>query len=161
MYKPIVVVFSISAALAVLAFAALAAGSAEMDATLSAGSFTINRFDHTAYSEPAPVLNVKQRQAFMVGRNVFNRKWAAVVSLNGGWGLGPTFNATQCSECHVRARRGKLPERRDEQLLSVLVRLSIPGEDKHGAPKPYPTYADQLQNRALQGQSVDFYYSCK
>ena len=159
MYKPIVLAFSTSTALAALALAALADGNAQTDAALSAGAFTINRFDHTAFTEPAPVLTPKQRQAFMVGRNVFNRKWAAVVSLNGDWGLGPTFNATQCSECHVRDGRGKLPERRDEQLLSVLVRLSIPGEDEHGGPKPHPNYGDQLQNRALQGQSVDFYYS--
>src|SRR5499426_1252920 len=131
MYRPIVLAFTVSATLAVLAFAALADGSAATE-VLSAGSFTINRFDNTAFTEPAPVLTPKQRQAFMVGRNVFNRKWAAVVSLNGDWGLGPTFNATQCSECHVRDGRGKLPERRDEQLLSVLVRLSIPGEDEHG-----------------------------
>jgi CxxC motif-containing protein (DUF1111 family) len=105
------------------------------------------------------VLNVKQRQAFMVGRNVFNRKWAAVVSLNGDWGLGPTFNAAQCSECHVRDGRGNLPSRRDEQLLSVLVRLSIPGQDEHGGPKPHPNYGDQFQNRALQGQNVDFAFA--
>jgi len=143
---------------AALALGAVAGESSVPDATLSAGSFTIKRFDQAAYSEPAAVLNGKQRQIFMVGRNVFNRKWAAVVSLNGDWGLGPTFNATQCSECHVRDGRGRLPEA-GEQLLSVLVRLSIPGEDEHGGPRPHPNYGDQIQNRALQGQSIDFYYS--
>ena len=142
-----------------LAMAAVAAESPEADASLSAGSFTLKRFDQAAYSEPATVLNVKQRQAFMVGRNVFHRKWAAVVSLNGDWGLGPTFNATQCSECHVRDGRGNLPSRRDEQLLSVLVRVSVPGEDEHFGPKPHPNYGDQFQNRALQGQSVDFAFA--
>ena len=144
---------------AALAIVGLARGNPETDASLSAGSFTLRRFDQAAYSEPATVLNVKQRQAFMVGRNVFNRKWAAVVSLNGDWGLGPTFNAAQCSECHVRDGRGNLPSRRDEQLLSVLVRLSIPGQDEHGGPKPHPNYGDQFQNRALQGQNVDFAFA--
>ena len=151
-------ILSAIGASAVLAIGALAGESSAPDSTLSAGSFTIKRFDQSAYSEPAAVLNSKQRQAFMVGRNVFNRKWAAVVSLNGDWGLGPTFNATQCSECHVRDGRGRLPEA-GEQLLSVLVRLSIPGEDEHGGPRPHPNYGDQFQNRALQGQSIDFYYS--
>jgi CxxC motif-containing protein (DUF1111 family) len=151
--------FGATAALAALAMSVLADGSTQTDPTLSAGSFTIQRFDQAAYTEPAAVLNGKQRQAFMVGRNVFHRKWAAVVSLNGDWGLGPTFNATQCSECHVRDGRGTPPARLDEQLLSVLVRLSIPGEDVHGGPKAHPSYGDQLQNRALQGQSVDFAYS--
>ena len=152
-------IFSAFGACAALAIVGLADANPEPDASLSAGSFTLQRFDQAAYSEPAAVLNAKQRQAFMVGRNVFHRKWAAVVSLNGDWGLGPTFNATQCSECHVRDGRGNLPSGRDEQLLSVLVRLSIPGEDEHGGPKPHPNYGDQFQNRALQGQSVDFAFA--
>ena len=152
-------VLAMSAGLTALTLAALADANPEADPSLSAGSFTLNRFDQAAFSEPASVLNAKQRQAFMFGRNVFHRKWAAVVSLNGDWGLGPTFNATQCSECHVRDGRGTPPSRGHEQLLSVLVRLSIPGEDEHGGPKPHPNYGDQLQNRALQGQSVDFFYS--
>jgi len=151
--------FGTSAAAAAVAISALADANPETDPALSAGSFTIKRVDQTAYTEPAAVLNPKQRQAFMVGRNVFHRKWAAVVSLNGDWGLGPTFNATRCSECHVSDGRGTPPARPDEQLLSVLVRLSIPGEDEHGGPKPHPNYGDQFQNRALQGQSVDFAYS--
>ena len=152
-------ILSACGASAALAIVGLADANPEPDASLSAGAFTLERFDQAAYSEPATALNGKQRQAFMVGRNVFNRKWAAVVSLNGDWGLGPTFNATQCSECHVRDGRGKLPSARDEQLLSVLVRLSIPGEDEHGGPKPHTNYGDQFQNRALQGQNIDFAFS--
>ena len=142
-----------------LAISAAAGETTEPDAALSAGTFTIMRADRSAFTEPAPVLTMKQRQLFMVGRNVFHRKWAAVVSLNGDWGLGPTFNASQCSECHVEDGRGSPPQRADEQLLSLLVRISIPGSDEHGGPKPHPNYGDQIQNRALQGQSVDFAYS--
>lgn len=149
----------VAAIAAALSLVGLADADPDADRSRSAGTFTLERFDQAAYSEPAPVLNAKQRQAFMFGRNVFNRKWAAVVSLNGDWGLGPTFNATQCSECHVRDGRGRVPVQRDEQLLSLLVRISIPGEDEHGGPKPDPAYGDQIQNRALQGQSVDFFYS--
>src|SRR5690349_4996120 len=126
---------------------------------LSAGAFTVMRFDRSAYTEPAPVLTLQQHQQFMFGRNVFHRKWAAVVSLNGDWGLGPTFIASQCSQCHVNDGRGSPPQSRDEQLLSMLVRLSIPGEDEHGGPRPHPNYGDQIQNRALQGQNVDLAYS--
>jgi len=149
----------LSLALPMLAISAAAGETQDAGAALSAGIFTIERADQTAYTEPATVLTLKQHQAFMSGRNVFQRKWAAVVSLNGDWGLGPTFNASQCSECHVRDGRGSPPQRADQQLLSVLVRVSIPGEDAHGGPKPHPNYGDQLQNRALQGQSVDFAYS--
>ena len=129
------------------------------DAALSAGTFTIQRFDKAAFSEPAPVLNTKQRQLFMAGRSVFHRLWASVNSLNGDWGLGPTFIADRCSVCHVNVGRGSPPASRDEQLLSMLVRLSIPGEDEHGGPKPHPHYGDQLQNRSLDGRNVDFAFA--
>jgi len=136
-----------------------AGGDAIDDATLSAGSFTIRRFDRQAFSEPAPVLTLKQRQTFMVGRNVFNRQWASVNSLNGDWGLGPTFIADRCSACHVNSGRGVPPQSSDEQLLSMLVRLSIPGSGEHGGPKPHPHYGDQIQNRSLDGRSVDLAYA--
>lgn len=56
-------------AVGVLSFA----GEAPDDASLSAGTFTIPRFDRQAFSGPAPVLTVKERQIFMTGRSVFNR----------------------------------------------------------------------------------------
>ena len=128
------------------------------EATLSAGIFTIQRFDRQAFSEPAAVLNGKQRQLFMAGRSVFHRQWASVNSLNGDWGLGPTFIADRCSACHVNAGRGSPPER-GEQLLSMLVRLSLPGDGGNGAPRPHPNYGDQLQNRSLDGRNVDLAYA--
>ncbi len=129
------------------------------EAALSAGTFTVARFDKSAYSEPAPVLNIKQRQFFMVGRIIFHRQWASINSLNGDWGLGPTFIADRCSVCHVNTGRGSPPGSRDEQLLSMLVRLSLPGEGEHGSPRPHPHYGDQLQNRSLDGRNVDLAYA--
>ncbi|MEO8165990.1 MAG: di-heme oxidoredictase family protein, partial [Betaproteobacteria bacterium] len=90
--------------------------------------------------------------------NVFNRQWAAVVSLNGDWGLGPTFVADRCSACHINTGRGN-PPAAEEQLLSMLVRVSVPGTDEHGGPKPHPHYGDQLQNRSLDGRNVDLAYA--
>lgn len=142
---------------AVLGAYAAAQGRLE-DADLSAGSFTIDRADQRAFSEPAPILDARQRQSFMAGRSVFHRQWASVNSLNGDWGLGPTFIADRCSACHVNAGRGKPPEA-GEQMLSMLVRVSVPGQDEHGAPNAHPNYGDQLQNRALDGTSVDLAYA--
>jgi CxxC motif-containing protein (DUF1111 family) len=147
------------AALACTIASVMADDQDSVQRALSAGSFTVKRFDQSAFIEPAPVLTHAQHQQFMFGRNVFQRKWAAVVSLNGDWGLGPTFIASQCSQCHVNDGRGVPPGARDEQLLSMLVRLSVPGEDEHGGPRPHPNYGDQIQNRALQGQNVDLAYS--
>ena len=139
---------------------ALAIGAdAVEDPTLSAGSFTIRRFDDQAFSEPASVLTAKQRQLFMAGRSVFKRQWASVNSLNGDWGLGPTFVADRCSACHVNTGRGSPPPSSGEQLLSMLVRLSIPGIGEHGGPQPHPHYGDQFQNRSLDGRNVDLAYA--
>jgi CxxC motif-containing protein (DUF1111 family) len=148
-----------AAALAAAAACTLAvAGERLTDAMLSAGSFTVARFDRGAYSEPAAVLDAKRRQLFMAGRSVFNRQWAAIVSLNGDWGLGPTFVADRCAACHVNAGRGSPPPDGDAQLLSMLVRVSVPGVQANGAPMPHPHYGAQLQNRSLDGSHVDLAY---
>ncbi len=128
------------------------------DIDLSAGPLTIDRADEQAYSEPAAVLDLKQRGIFMVGRNLFRRQWASIVSLNGDWGLGPTFVADRCSACHVNTGRGRPPDP-GEQMLSMLVRVSMPGSAPHGGPIPHPAYGEQLQNRALDGSHVDLAYA--
>ena len=162
MWKPAKRSVRPSVLLPVLALAAGALAIAQdesQDPTLSAGTFTIRRFDSQAFSEPAAVLTARQRQVFMTGRSVFNRQWAAVVSLNGDWGLGPTFIADRCSVCHVKSGRGAPPNSSSEQLLSMLVRLSVPGTDAHGGPNPHPNYGDQFQNRSLDGRNVDLAFT--
>ena len=42
--------------------------------------------------------------------------------------------------------------------MSVLVRISIPGEGEHGEPVPHPNYGDQIQNHGLMGQDRDATY---
>lgn len=125
------------------------------DRSLSAGDFTIAVFDERAFSEPARVLSYKQHQVFMRGRHHFSQKWVQFPSLGGDWGLGPTFIADRCSACHVRGGRGTMPKAPDEQMQAVLLRISVPGEDEHGAPKPHPNYGDQIQNQGLMGQDRD------
>lgn len=137
--------------------AVLVAVAAEVleESALSAGSFTIARFDETAFAEPAPVLNYSQNQRFMRGRFHFNQRWVVAPSIQGDWGLGPTFIADRCSTCHVGGGRGAPPVRPDEQLFSVLLRISLPGVDEHGRPKAHPHYGDQIQNQGLMGQDRD------
>jgi CxxC motif-containing protein (DUF1111 family) len=142
-------------ALTCVAGAAPLAAVDEIDpAALSAGGFTLVRFDSEAYSEPAPGLSLAQQQKFMRGRHHFNQPWVVFPSLAGDWGLGPTFISDRCSGCHVKAGRGNVPAGAREQLLSTLVRISIPGATEHGAPIPHPDYGDQLQNQGLMGQSL-------
>ena len=149
---------SIAAGLMSVILAAPAAVDDLPPAALSAGSFTVALSDQTAFSAPAPVLTYRQLERFMRGRQHFNQKWVVFPSLGGDWGLGPTFIADRCSGCHVAGGRGRPPQSADEQMLSVLVRISIPGEDEHGGPKPHPNYGDQLQNQGLMGQEKDATY---
>ena len=149
----------LAGALIATAVATPAADQPNDDPTLSAGGFTLKRFDKQAYSEPAPALEYKQLTPFLQGRMHFNVRWVTVNSLEGDWGLGPTFIADHCSACHVGGGRGSPPKSAGEQLTSMLVRLSLPGVDEHGKPKPHPNYGDQFQNRALQGQDLNFLYA--
>jgi CxxC motif-containing protein (DUF1111 family) len=141
---------------AILVACLLAEGAAGPDPRLSGGSLTVARFDGQAYLQPAPDLPWRQLQVFHRGRHHFDKKWASISSLQFEWGLGPTFIAKSCAECHVAGGRGRPPESAGEQLSSMLVRLSIPGEDEHGGPKPHPNYGDQFQNFALRGPFPDF-----
>ena len=125
------------------------------DAALSAGTFTIAVFDEKAFAEPITVLSYKQHQKFMRGRHHFNQRWVVFPGLGGDWGLGPTFITDRCSACHVGGGRGTAPKSSEEQLMAVLVRISIPGLDEHGGPKPHPHYGDQIQNQGLMGQNKD------
>jgi CxxC motif-containing protein (DUF1111 family) len=142
-------------ALVAIAVTGMAVAEDLGDAELSAGTFTIALFDEKAFSEPIKVLTYKQQQKFMRGRVHFNQRWVVFPNIMGDWGLGPTFIADRCSACHVGGGRGRTPASPDEQLMSVLVRLSIPGENEHGGPRPHPHYGDQIQNQGLMGQNKD------
>lgn len=148
-------------AVAVLMGIALAAPAAVDEiplAALSAGSFTVMVNDQSAYSAPAPALTYRQHETFLRGQHHFNQRWVVFPSLGGDWGLGPTFITDRCSGCHVGGGRGRPPNSAEEQMLSVLVRISIPGEDEHGGPKPHPNYGDQIQNQGLMGQDKNATY---
>jgi CxxC motif-containing protein (DUF1111 family) len=122
---------------------------------LSGGTFTVPAAEAGAYSQPAPVLSERQREAFTRGQAAFGRPWVVFSVSTGDWGLGPTFVADRCSACHEGAGRGTLPRSANAQLLAMVVRVSVPGTDAHGGPKPLEHYGDQLQNRALQGQQLE------
>jgi CxxC motif-containing protein (DUF1111 family) len=126
--------------------------------SLTGGALTVARFDREAYLQPAPSLNRQQMTSFHMGRHHFDKKWASLSSLQFEWGLGPTFIAKSCDECHTAGGRGRPPQSADEQLHSMLVRISIPGEDARGGPKPDPNYGDQFQNLGLNGPFPDFAY---
>lgn len=112
-------------------------------------TFTVGK---NAFAQIAENLIGEQRDPFFAGNSLFNRNWTtAPASTSATDGLGPTFNARSCSSCHFKDGRGRPPFSEDEPMSSMLLRLSIPGTDEHGGPKPEPTYGGQLNPHGILG----------
>ncbi len=129
--------------------------------TLQVGDFTITPAlggetsrpgpDRNAFALPAANLERELVRVFFFGNRLFNTNWIAAPSSTEGFdGLGPLFNRVSCSGCHLRDGRGQ-PPGEGEEMLSMLVRLSLPGQAADGGPLPHPAYGDQLSDRALPG----------
>lgn len=89
---------------------------------------------------------------FLFGQRIFDVVWdhAPIIqpTLDG---LGPMFNRRSCRECHEGNGRGRPPAAVGGPMMSMLVRISIPGNNPHGGPQGLPNYGDQLQDRAVPG----------
>ena len=143
-------------ALAALVLMSCAACSAadegyEPGEELAAGDGTVFDTTRDAYAFSLRNLSAEERGDFLVGNNLFSDNWViAPASTEGRDGLGPLFNARSCGSCHFKDGRGQPPEA-DEEMVSTLVRLSVPGADEHGGPLAEPRYGGQLQPRANPG----------
>ena len=99
-----------------------------------------------------PAANLEDRAPFFTGDSLFNQTWVtAPASTSARDGLGPTFNTRSCAGCHFRDGRGRPPLEEGGVLESMLIRISVPGEDAHGGPLGDPSYGDQLQIDSLEG----------
>lgn len=147
--KPASVPAILFAALAWLATAqeeaALAPGA------LSAGTFTSTVLGPDAFSLPVATLDATQSKDFLEGRGFFHEAWVVAPDMSGVWGLGPTFNEDRCAKCHERNGRSAAPSDAAEPMRGMLVRLSLPGQNDHGAPRPHPDYGDQLNDKHIPG----------
>jgi CxxC motif-containing protein (DUF1111 family) len=122
----------------------------------SGGAATVHDDSPDAFALAVPDLTRAQRRAFAVGNSFFNDAWVvAPASAEGRDGLGPLFNATNCSGCHFRDGRGRPPERVGDPLESMLVRLSVAQGDSADTDAcrtvPHPVYGDQFQDKAIPG----------
>ena len=112
-------------------------------------------FGQSAFALPAPGLDSRQLRDFAFGNRLFNTNWVTAGSSTTSFdGLGPLFNRVSCSGCHVRDGRGRPPEP-GQPMESMLVRISVPGTDEHGGPRPHPIYGDQIQDRAIGGHAPE------
>ncbi len=115
------------------------------------GETTVYATGRNAFSFPAANLPDDERTRFVVGNSFFRRNWVeAPASTRARDGLGPHFIARSCGGCHDQDGRGA-PPAPGEAPVALLIRLSVPGSDAHGGPKPEPVYGDQLNNAAIQG----------
>ncbi len=135
----------------------MAAGAAEPRPTAPVGAVlggAASRADRStdAFRLPPPKLDAELLARFFAGQRLFNLGWVAAPSpLVETDGLGPTFNRVACGRCHERDGRGRPPVAPDAPMLSMLLRLAVPGTNRHGGPKPHPAYGDQLQDHAIPG----------
>ncbi len=96
----------------------------------------------------------KVKGGFTFGNQLFNTVWVPAPGPQTTTdGLGPVFNREACSDCHINNGRGLPPPEVGAPMDSMLVRISVPGEDQHGGPKGVPGYGDQLQDRGVDGRS--------
>jgi CxxC motif-containing protein (DUF1111 family) len=125
-----------------------ASGSAE---ELSGGTATVFDKSPKAFGFPVAGLSEEHRSAFFVGHSFFDENWVvAPASTSGRDGLGPLFNARSCSSCHARDGRSR-PPGPGEPMVSMLIRISVPGKGEHHGPRPDPVYGDQIQGQGIPG----------
>ena len=122
----------------------------------SGGDTTVYDTTTDAFANAAANLTSDRLDAFNYGHAIFNRVWVMAPSSTIGLdGLGPLFNARSCSGCHGKDGRGKPPNGPDEPMISMLLRLSVPGQDANGGPLGDPIYGTQLRPYAILGVPVE------
>lgn len=138
--------------MALLAYGGTLAAATSQFAVAPGGALTRVTDNRHSFALPAPGLSPKQLRDFNFGNRLFNTNWlVAPASVEAFDGLGPTFNRVSCSGCHLRDGRGRPPIEGEKEMLSMLMRLSLPGVGAHGGPLPHPAYGDQLNDRAVPG----------
>ena len=126
--------------------------ASQYDDQLSAGDETIFDATSKAFGGMFPTISGYDEHVHILGDLVFNQTFVtAPAPIHSG--LGPIFNNTGCINCHHNDGIG-LPTAGDLQS-SLLVRISLPGEDTHGGPVPVPGYGLQLQDKAVYGISPE------
>ncbi|MDD0844714.1 di-heme oxidoreductase family protein [Pseudomonas sp. Gutcm_11s] len=133
---------------------------AEPGEALSGGATTVSQRDQNAFSLPSANLAPSRRLDFAVGNSFFRNPWVIAPSTTTARdGLGPLFNTNACQNCHIKDGRGHPPEANAISAASMLVRLSVPGDDSPAHAElrqrlgviPEPVYGGQLQDMSNPG----------
>lgn len=118
------------------------------DPRLSGGMATIFDLSSQSFSHPIPGLSAWDSHVHEKGDQIFEQNFvAAPAPLFSG--LGPIFNNVSCISCHHND--GKGTPSFGAVNSSMLMRVSLPGEDEHGGPVPVPGFGLQIQDRSVLG----------
>ncbi|MBI1223004.1 MAG: c-type cytochrome [Bacteroidetes bacterium] len=149
-------VIAILVALVAFVFAcrkAVPLSDSEQNEWYSGGMQTVFISGSGAYGQPFPTLSKEKQELHELGDVGFGAIFNSDPKQR-NYGLGPIFNHVSCASCHIGDGRGKAPET-GEALGSLLLRISVPGTDPHGGPKPVPFYGGQLQQRSIFGAAAE------
>ncbi len=116
-----------------------------------AGAGTTLDFSVNAFSHPMSGTRGLRRRQFQVGNSFFKGAWVTAPSSTPlRDGLGPLFNATSCTACHLRDGRGRgLPDSDGEVDISLLFRLKQVKEN--GEIVNHERYGGQFQPHSIEG----------
>lgn len=124
----------------------------QYDDRLSGGDETVFSATSQAFGNIFPTLSGYDVYVHDLGDRIFSQSFVtAPAPIHSG--LGPLFNNTSCTNCHHNDGIG-LPTAGELQS-SLLIRLSLSGEDAHGGPVAVPGYGLQLQDKAVIGKSAE------
>ena len=128
---------------------------------LSGGDLTHFMFGDISFETEAHNLPWQLSALFDAGDGVFERPFTE--ALASGYradadGVGPVFNMASCEGCHVADGRAAPPTIPGQALEGLLFRVSVPGTDANGGPKPHPVYGGQLADKAIDGHQSEISY---
>ena len=125
---------------------------------LSGGDLTHFMFGNVSFLTEAQNLPWQLQAQFDDGDGVFERPFTPAVE--SGYradadGAGPLLSQPFCEGCHVEDGRAAPPTEPGQMLEGLLFRVSVPGTNAHGGPKPHPIYGGQLADNAIPGHKPE------
>lgn len=125
----------------------------QLNEWFSGGKQTVFVSGSGAFSQPFNGLSSEKDALHELGDKIFGATFNSDANQL-YHGLGPIFNNVSCGSCHIADGRGKAPNAGDA-LSSLLLRLSVSGQNPNGGPLGVPGFGGQLQQRAILGVQAE------
>ncbi len=118
------------------------------DEWYSGGKQTVFIQGAGAYSSAFPFLSARNSMVHEIGDKAFEQTFVSGGLINPG--LGPLYNSVSCTSCHIGDGRGT-PIGPGPNIVSLLFKMSLAGQNPHGGPLDVPGFGTQLQHNAIFG----------